>query len=372
LKKILVTGGAGFIGSHIVDELVRKGHNVTIFDSIVEQVHPNRQIPSYLSKDANFVKGDVRDYDALRKVVLCQDVIFHLAALVGVAQSQYEIKQYVNVNVGGTANLLDILVNNDNHVEKVLTITSMTSYGEGMYECDQCGDVHPSVRTLAQIDSSDWRLSCPHCQGKISPIPTNETVRQNCNSIYAITKKTQEEIVLNICMTYGIPSAILKCFNVYGLRQSLSNPYTGVAAIFLNLLNNNQPPVVYEDGLQTRDFVSVHDVVRACMLAMAKDEANYHVFNIASGTSITINEVAILLAKMLCKEIKPTITGKFRKGDIRHCFADIGKVKKTLGFIPQISLESGFKELVEWSAGEETENKFMTAATKLKEMGLVE
>jgi len=378
---VLVTGGAGFIGCFIVDELVDKGYDVIIFDALEPQVHEGKK-PGYLNPKAKFVSGDVRDYELLRKSVLNSDIIFHEAGAVGIGQSQYQIKKYVDVNVCGTANLLDILVNNKHNVNKLIIAASMISYGEGSYECKKCGIVRPKLRTesnsdqdgkanLSFISNRKWEPSCPICQGEIKPIPTVEAAKQYCNSVYAITKKTQEDMVLNIGKTYSIPVVVLRYFNVYGPRQSLSNPYTGVTAIFMSRIKNNNCPVVYEDGLQTRDFISVHDVVKANILAMEKDEANYEIFNVGTGTPITIKRVAEIIAGTYGKDIVPFITNKFRKGDVRHCYADTTKITQKLGFKSSVSFQQGMEELVEWSKDIEAIDKFDIAENELNRRGII-
>lgn len=370
-EKILVTGGAGFIASFLVDALVAKGHEVRIFDNLDQQVHPGGKRPTYLNRDAEFVEGDVRDYDALLKAVDGVEVIFHEAGAVGVGQSQYQIKKYVDVNTGGTANLLDILVNHKNKARKVVVAASMSSYGEGRYSCGKCGLVCPDLRPEEQMERGEWELFCPACRSTLKPVPTDEDKIQLCNSIYAYSKKDQEDMVLNIGKTYKLPVVALRYFNVYGPRQSLSNPYTGVAAIFLSRLKNNNPPVVYEDGLQTRDFISVHDIVRANIMSMESSSGDYQVFNVGSGVPYSIKGIAQTLAELLGKNIQPKIADKFRKGDVRHCFADISRIKEKLGFTPSISFEAGMKELIEWSRDAEAEDKFEQAAAELKERKLI-
>lgn len=369
--KVVVTGGAGFIGSFLVDRLVELGHEVTIFDNLEPQVHPSGRPPEYLNTRATLVQGDVRDYDALRYAIEGQDAVFHLAGAVGVGQSQYEIKRYVDVNTGGTANLLDILVNRGIQLRKLIVAASMSSYGEGCYQCDQHCLVRPHLRSREQMESQQWEPVCPVCAGPIRPIPTPEEAVQYCNSIYAFTKKDQEDMVLNIGRTYSIPSVAVRFFNVYGPRQSLSNPYTGVAAIFMSRIKNNNPPVIYEDGKQTRDFVSVHDIVDALILCMEKPEADYEVFNVGSGNPLTIAGIAERLAKIYGKSILPEITRKFRKGDVRHCFADIRKITDKLGWKPKVSFEQGMLELIEWSRGQEATDKFEQATQELKDRGIV-
>jgi len=370
-KRVLVTGGAGFIGSFIVDELVKKGHAVRIFDNLTEQVHKNSQKPGYLNKEGEFIKGDVKKIDELRKAIQDIDVIFHEAAAVGVGQSMYEIEEYVGSNIMGTANLLHLLANTEHDVKKVLVAASMSSYGEGSYKCDECGDVYPELRTEKQMQTGEWELKCPKCGKTAKPVPTPETKKQDCNSIYAITKKNQEEMVLNVGKAYGIPSVALRYFNVYGPRQSLSNPYTGVAAIFMSRIKNKKQPVVYEDGLQTRDFISVRDIADANIAAMESSSADYETFNVGTQRPISIKQVAEILAKLYKEDIKTNITNKFRKGDVRHCISDISRIKSKLGWKPKISFEQGMKELIEWSKDQEAEDKFEKAAEELKQRGLV-
>jgi dTDP-L-rhamnose 4-epimerase len=368
--KVLVTGGAGFIGSFIADELVRKGHSVAIFDNLEEQVHLGK-IPNYLNKDAEFIRGDVTDRDALKKAVKDADTVIHDAAAVGVGQSMYQIQKYVKTNSLGTAVLLDILANEEHDVKKLIVAGSMSSYGEGSYECEKCGVVEPELRAEQQMMQKDWEVRCPKCNSHAKPAPTKETKKQDVNSIYSLTKKDQEQMCMVVGKAYGIPTVALRYFNVYGPRQSLSNPYTGVAAIFMSRIKNDNAPIVYEDGMQTRDFVSVHDIADANLMAMEKSAADYEIFNVGSGKPIAIKNVAEGLAKLYGKNIKPSITHKFRKGDVRHCFADISKIRSRLGFSPKISFEKGMKELMEWSRHAESIDKFEIAAEELKKHGLV-
>lgn len=368
-RNILVTGGAGFIGSFLVDLLVEEGYKVRILDNLEEQVHFGKK-PSYLNKNAQFIKGDVRDYQTLQKSIKGMDAIFHLAAAVGVAQSNYQIKKYIDSNVGGLANLLDILVNSKHQVKKIIGISSMTGYGEGNYKCAKCGIVRPPLRDEKQLKKKDWHLYCPNCGKGVKPVATDEEALDCPNSIYGLSKTVQQDTLLLIGKIYHIPTVVLRGFNVYGSRQSLSNPYTGVTAIFISRLKNNQPCIVYEDGLQTRDFISVHDVVKAFLLALEKDEANYQMFNIGSGKGTTILEIGQTLSKLLGKSGLIKINQEFRKNDIRHCFADISKAKKILGWKPKITLEQGLKELIEWSEKEKAEDKFSKAQKELQQKGL--
>jgi dTDP-L-rhamnose 4-epimerase len=370
MKTCLVTGGAGFIGSFLVDALIERGHQVKIYDNLDPQVHPGGRVPEYLNNEAEFIQGDVRDYEQLHKALNGVEIVFHKAAAVGVGQSQYQIQHYVDINIGGTANLLDIIANERTQVSKIVVAASMSSYGEGQYACPDCGVVNPPLRSEQQMANQDWEVHCPICQKITHPLPTPEEKRLECNSIYAITKKTQEEMVLNIGQTYGIPAVALRYFNVYGPRQSLSNPYTGVVAIFISRIKHQHPPVVFEDGLQTRDFVSVHDIVRANMLAMEADALSGYC-NIGTGQARTIRGIAETLITLYGRDISPEITCKFRQGDIRHCVADVCKAKTILGYSPQITFEDGMRELIRWSETAESRDKFEEAHQELQRRGLV-
>ena len=374
MKRVLITGGAGFIGSHLCDTLIEKGYKVTVFDSLDRQVHPGGKIPDYLNKKANFVKGDVRNYNKFKDVLVSNDYIFHFAASVGVGQSQYKISKYVDTNISGTANLLDILVNARHKIKKVIIAASMSSYGEGMSKCERCGIFKPELRNISENEikeSEFWEIKCPECENLAVPIPTDEISPLKANSIYAITKKEQEEMSMLIGKTYGIPVVSLRFFNVFGPRQSLSNPYTGVTAIFLSRIKNNNPPVIFEDGLQTRDFIWVGDVVKANILAMESEKANYEIFNVGSGKPVSILEIAKLLIELSGKSIEPVVTYKFRKGDVRHCFADSKKIRRLLGFKIDISLEKGLAMLLNWGKQVEARDGFEKALTELKGKKLV-
>lgn len=368
-KNILVTGGAGFIGSFLVDLLLEKDYKVRILDNLEDQVH-HGQKPAYLNRKAEFIRSDVRNTSDIKKAIKRVDAIFHLASAVGVGQSNYQIKKYVDSNILGTANILDFLVNDKHQVKKFITISSMTGYGEGNYICQKDGVVRPGLREESQLKKKDWNLYCPKCGSLVSPVPTDETALDFPNSIYGFSKKAQQDMTLIIGKLYNIPTVVLRGFNIYGPRQSLSNPYTGVTAIFISRLKNNKQAIVYEDGLQTRDFVSVHDVVRAFVLALEKEEANFQMFNIGSGKGTTILEIGQTLSKLMGKSGLIKVNKSFRKNDIRHCFADISKAKKILGWEPKITLEQGLKELIEWSSTEKAEDKFLEAKKELEEKGL--
>lgn len=372
-KKVLVTGGAGFIGSHIVDELIKRGHTVRVFDSLSEQVHgPNAGIPDYLNKDIEFVKGDVRDEKALKKALDGIEIVFHKAAAVGVGQSMYQIRHYMDVNAVGGATLLDILANNKHSVEKLIVASSMSIYGEGKYECPRCGIVYPKLRPDEQLAKGEWEVHCPRCNSDLKSLPTDESKPLMPMSIYAISKRDHEEMFLAFGFAYTIPTVALRYFNVYGTRQALSNPYTGVAAIFSSRILNNNPPVIYEDGKQSRDFIHVSDIVQANMLAMEKKEADYEVFNVGTGVPQSIAKVADVLIDKLGKKGKviTEIVSKFRKGDIRYCYADISKIKSKLGFVPKIKFEDGVVGLSQWVAQQNAKDGFDQARKELEDRGL--
>lgn len=369
-RNILVTGGAGFIGSFLVDRLIKEKYRVRILDNLEEQVHQGR-IPTYLNKQTEFIKGDVKEFGTFRNALKGIDAVFHLAAAVGVAQSNYQINKYVEINIGGMSNLLDILVNTDHKVKKIITISSMTGYGEGNYSCENCGVVRPPLREEKQLKKEDWNLYCPNCGKLLKPIPTDENALDYPNSVYGLSKKVQQDLLFLISKIYSIPAVVLRGFNVYGPRQSLSNPYTGVTAIFISRLKNNKEVVIYEDGLQSRDFISVHDLVNAFILSLESDEANNQMFNIGSGKGTSILEIAETVSKLLGKPNLIRINGEYRKNDIRHCFADISKAQKYLGWKPEVSLEQGLLELIDWSRKQKAEDMFQDAQKELQQKGLV-
>lgn len=369
--KILVTGGAGFIGSYIVDKLIEAGHEVRIYDNLDRQVHPGCRKPTYLNREAEFIKGDIRDRENLAKAIKGPEIIFHEAACVGIGQSQYEIKKYSDVNIGGTANLFDILAQERHRIKKVLIAASMSSYGEGAYKCPRCGLVDFEIRHEKDLRKKHWEPFCPKCHKPLLAIPTFEDKERIFFSIYALTKKVQEDMGAIFAQTYNFPVISLRYFNAYGPRQALSNPYTGVCAIFISRLKNKKPPIIYEDGRQTRDFISVHDIVRANIMAMKFNNNGFKAYNVGSGRPMAIKDVAIRLAEYMKSNISPQLTQKYRKGDIRHCYADISKIEKDLSFRPQISFDTGMKELLEWAKGIKAEDKFAFMENELLKRGLL-
>jgi dTDP-L-rhamnose 4-epimerase len=371
-KQILITGGAGFVGSHLADGLLAAGHSVRVLDDLTPQVHENGQRPEYLSQNVELIVGDVRDPNRMREVLQGVDVIFHFAATVGVGQSMYEISRYVSVNTQGTAELLQAMLDAKHTPEKLIVASSMSIYGEGRYACSKCGrEAAPSVRPLSQLKAGQWELHCTVCDGVLKPLPTNETKPSEINSVYALSKRDQEQLCLIYGRTYDVPVTALRFFNIYGTRQALSNPYTGVAAVFASRLLNGKAPMVFEDGEQMRDFVSVHDIVRANMLAMERPESNDKVINIGCGKPITIRRVAEILCKALGREdLPPIISNKYRAGDIRHCFADLSEAQRLLGYQPRVTHEEGFQELAIWLAQQEAEDRGDTMLKELSAYGL--
>lgn len=370
MKNILVTGGLGFIGSYITDKLISNGFSVTILDNLSSQVH-HRKIPSYINKKAKFIKGDITKPMDIQKSLQGIDAIYHEAAVVGVAQSMYEIDKYIYNNTLGTARLLDYLANNKHQVKRIIVASSMSAYGEGLYKCKICGLTRPPLRTDKQMSKKHWELNCPICNTLLQPIGISEKQPFNCNSIYAVTKQSQEEMVMIFGKSYSIPTTALRYFNVYGPRQSLSNPYTGVAAIFLSRLINNKPPIIYEDGLQSRDFISVYDIADANVMMLYNEKSYGKVFNLGSGNPITIIKIAETLAYLLNKKIKPIITEKFRSGDVRHCSADINLINKSLRWFPKWNFEQGMKDLIKWSEHEKARDFFDDASKELESKGLL-
>lgn len=369
-KRILITGGAGFVGSHLADGLLRAGHAVRVLDTLTPQVHPNGP-PSYLSRDVELMAGDVRDPNRMKEALRGVDVAFHFAANVGVGQSMYEISRYMSVNTGGTAELLQAILDNKIALDKLIVASSMSIYGEGRYYCSACDKAAaPPVRTTAQLKAGEWDPHCGCCGSVLEPRPTDETKPSEINSFYALSKRDQEEMCLIFGRTYGLPVTALRFFNIYGTRQALSNPYTGVAAIFASRLLNGQAPLVFEDGEQMRDFVSVHDIVRANMLAMEQPKSNGEVINIGSGQPVSILRVAEMLAGSLNSSIAPVVTRKYRAGDIRHCYADLTKARALLGYEPKVTHEEGFSELAGWLSKQQAEDRAETMLKELSAYGL--
>jgi dTDP-L-rhamnose 4-epimerase len=368
-RSVLITGGAGFIGSHLADALLTRGDHVRVLDNLSPQVHgDNAQRPAYLSSDVELHVGDVRDDTAVRRALDGIDVVYHLAALVGVGQSMYQVRDYTAVNVVGTAVLLEALI--ERPVERLVVASSMSIYGEGLYRAADGGMVAGRERPLDQLRRAEWELR-DEAGAMLEPVPTPESKTPSLSSVYALTKYDQECLCLMIGRAYGIPAVALRFFNVYGTRQALSNPYTGVLAIFASRLLNGNAPLIFEDGMQQRDFVSVHDVAQACVLAAASDAVVGHALNIGSGRAWSVREIAQRLARVMGRsDIDAQITGKYRVGDIRHCFADVTAAREALGYTPQIELDDGLRELAGWLEGQAALDRVDQASRELAVRGL--
>jgi len=371
---VVVTGGAGFIGSHLVDALLAEGHEVRVLDSLESQVHgTSGKPPGYLNRKAEFVQGRIDDPEALQRVLPGVDVIFHQAAIVGVGQSMYDIHRYVEGNTGATASMLEYLVHHPElRPRKLIVASSMSIYGEGGYLDTEGNQLNPRLRSRVQLEGHQWEI-VDESGNEAIPIGTNEDKPLFPTSVYAVTKRDHEELCLSVGYAYKIPTVALRYFNVYGPRQALSNPYTGVGAIFGARLLNGKPPLIFEDGRQSRDFVHVSDIVKANILAMKRDEANYRAINIGTGTSTSILEMAELLINHLGYSGQSVILGKFREGDIRHCYADISIARQLLGYEPKVSLGEGIKELVQWVSTQQGVVDGTDQATEeLRKWGLTE
>lgn len=367
-KKVLITGGAGFIGSHLADELLREGYQVRAFDCLSSQVHgehPER--PAYLNEEVELVVGDVRDVSAVERALSGVDAVFHFAARVGVGQSMYELTEYTSTNNLGTAVLLQALT--ERPVERLIVASSMSIYGEGLYRGTNGSLVAGKERSAEALRARKWELT--GSDGRpLTPVPTPEQKPPILASVYALSKFDQERMCMLVGGAYGIPTVALRFFNVYGPRQALSNPYTGVLAIFAARLLNGKAPIIFEDGRQQRDFISVHDVARACVFALESDAAPGRAINIGSGRPYTVAEIAERMGQVLGMRIEPEITYKYRVGDVRHCFADISLAREVLGYEPEVTLEQGLSELAEWLEGGAPEDHFGEARRELVKRGL--
>jgi len=368
--KILVTGGAGFVGSHLVDALLREGHEVRVLDSLDPQVHgPDAERPAYLDPKAELVVGDIRDRKAVGRALSDVDVVFHQAAAVGVGQSMYEMERYVSVNSVGAAVLLEEIVARKDRIRKMLVASSMSIYGEGAYR-DPAGQVvAPSLRGEEALAARRFEME-DASGAPLEAMPTPEDKPLAPTSIYAVTKRDHEEMFLSVGAAYAIPTVALRYFNIYGTRQSLSNPYTGVMAIFSSRLLNRNKPMIFEDGLQTRDFVHVSDIVRANLLALQQEAADGRTYNVGTGRPTSVLAVAELLAEQLDFADPPEVVGKYRAGDIRHCYADISRIRKELGFEPRVTLEDGMRELLTWLRSQAADDRVEAAARELEARGL--
>ena len=375
-NNILITGGAGFIGSNIALKLIEKGYNVTVLDSLSKQIHgdnPETTSPLYLSiKDkVNFVKGSVFSREDWIKVLPGQNAIIHLAAETGTGQSMYEIEKYVNTNIGGTALMLDILTNTKHCVKRVVVAESRAIYGEGKYHCPKCGDVYPSERKDEDMAKGDFECKCPKCGGEVKLVATTEDSAIHPSSVYGIGKQVQGQLVHLVCKSIGVDSVSFRYQNVYGPGQSLSNPYTGILSIFSTRIKNGNGINIFEDGKETRDFVYIDDVVDATILGLEVPEANGHVFNVGTGVATDVLTVANTLCEKYGINVPITVSGNYRLGDIRHNYADITAARKILGFEPKWNFSDGIEQFTRWVNLQNVhEDKYEASIEEMKKKGL--
>jgi dTDP-L-rhamnose 4-epimerase len=369
--RVLVTGGAGFIGSHLADRLLAEGHEVRVLDNLDPQVHPSGRRPGYLDDAVELQVGDVRHHEAVGRALEGIDTVVHFAAAVGVGQSMYEIERYTSVNAIGAAVVLEEAVARRDRIRKLLVASSMSIYGEGQYRNPRTGEsgIAPGIRPESQLAARGWDLVAED-GGALEPEPTAETKPLRPTSVYAVSKRDHEELFLAVGAAYGIPAVALRFFNVYGERQALSNPYTGVAAIFSSRLLNDRAPLVFEDGNQTRDFVDVRDLVRGCSLALADGGADGRAVNLGTGVPTSVLDVGRTIARGLDKEIEPEIVEQYRAGDIRHCYADTRLAQELLGFRSEIAFEDGMRDLLAWLEGQRAEDAVDAAREALVARGL--
>lgn len=376
MKNVLVTGGAGFIGSNITLKLLDKGYQVTVLDSLSKQIHglqPSSTSPLYrkIKDKVKFIQGDVCCRDDWEKALDNIDYVIHLAAETGTGQSMYEIKKYVDTNIGGTALLLDILTNTHHHVKRVVVAESRAIYGEGKYRCPLCGDVYPLERKDEDMAKGDFECKCPKCGRNVNLVATTEDSAIHPSSVYGIAKQVQGQLVHLVCKAIGVESVSFRYQNVYGPGQSLSNPYTGILSIFSTQIKNHHGLNIFEDGKETRDFVYIDDVADATILGMEVPEANGHVFNIGTGTAIDVLTVAQTLCDKYKIHVPIKISGNYRLGDIRHNFADISLARKILGFKPKWSFSDGISEFAKWVNEQEIyEDKYENSIIEMQKKGL--
>jgi len=370
--KVLITGGAGFIGSHLSDLLIEKGYKVRALDSLDPQVHgENAGRPDYLHPEVELIVGDVRNHADVERALDGCGMLVHFAAAVGVGQSMYRMEHYTSVNSLGTAVVLEEAVKRQKSLRKMLVASSMSIYGEGMYSCDDCGSFAPELRPLQQLVQRSWEVKCPECGKPARPVPVPETKPLFPTSVYAVNKRSQEEMFLAVGQAYEIPTVAMRFFNVYGTRQALSNPYTGVGAIFASRLLNDNPPVVFEEGLQSRDFIHVRDLARACVMALENSSSDFKTINVGTGKPTSILEIGRTIAKELGKTTDNFIVkNQFRAGDIRHCFADTSRAEKILGFKAEIEFSSGVRDLCQWVSTCTSADLVDQATDELEERGL--
>lgn len=376
-KKILISGGAGFIGSNLALYLIEKGYEVTVLDNLSEQIHgtdPGTTSPLFISirDKVNFIKGTVTSADDWNKAIHDNEVIVHLAAETGTGQSMYQIKKYTDVNIGGTALMLDILANNKNSVTKVVVASSRAIYGEGKYLSKELGAVYPEHRLAKEMDTGNFEVTYPGTTESLQLVATDEESKIHPTSVYGITKQNQEQMVMTVCPSIGIAPVAFRYQNVYGPGQSLSNPYTGILSIFSTLIKNNKPINIFEDGKESRDFVYIDDVVKATCMGIEKEEANGQVFNVGTGKAIPVLEVANVLVKYYGAGVPLRVSGNYRLGDIRHNYADTTKIENLLSFKPEYDFETGLKRFTDWVNSQQVQqSKYEDSINEMRSKGLL-
>jgi len=371
VSRVLVTGGAGFIGSHLVDALLAAGEEVRILDNLDPLAHPSGQPPVHLDPAADLRVGDLRDPGDVGAALDGVDRVFHLGGIVGNGESMVNVRKAIDSNAGGTATLLEAVIARRETIRRIVVASSMVVYGEGAYRCAEHGVVMPGVRPVAQLRERRWEPLCPRCGSETAPVALTEEKPLRPISVYGIGKRDTEELALVLGEAYGFEAVALRYLNVYGPRQALANPYTGVAAIFSSRLLGGEPPRVFEDGRQIRDLVHVADIVAATRAAMEAPRAPGHAFNVATGRRVEIGELAARLCELLGPGTEPDVTGEYRAGDIRHCFADPTRARDLLGFEARRKLEDGLPELVEWVARQSVTESGDAALESLRRAGLV-
>ncbi len=371
-KKVLITGGAGFIGSNLALKLIDKGYKVTVLDNLSEQIHgEDSTLYSSIKDKVNFIKGDVRNKEDWYTALKNQDIVIHLAAETGTGQSMYEVQKYVDVNINGTAIFLDYLVNETHTIEKVIVASSRAIYGEGKYNCELHGAVYPTERNERDLSLGDFEPKCPICNNTVTICATDEESKIHPSSVYGITKQNQEQMVLNVCKSKNIAAVAYRYQNVYGPGQSLKNPYTGILSIFSTQIRNGNDINIFEDGMESRDFVYINDVVTATIMGVEMQEANYQVFNVGSGVATTVLEVAKQLKQNYNSNIEIKVSGNFRLGDIRHNYASLSKIKEKLNFSPAFTFEKGVGLFVDWVKSQEIqEDTYQKSIDEMKAKGL--
>lgn len=376
-QKILITGGAGFIGSNLALHLLEKGHEVTVLDNLSEQIHgtdPDTSSPLFISirDKVKFSKGTVTSVDDWNKAIKDNDTIVHLAAETGTGQSMYQIQKYTEVNIGGTAIMLDMLANNKTSVKKVVIASSRAIYGEGKYLSKELGAVYPGHRLANDMDAGNFEVTYPGTKEPLQLVATDEDSKIHPSSVYGITKQNQEQMVMTVCPSIGIAPVAFRYQNVYGPGQSLSNPYTGILSIFSTLIKNNKPINIFEDGKESRDFVYIDDVVKATTLGIEKEEANGEIFNVGTGKAIPVSVVADLLVKYYGATVPVKVSGNYRLGDIRHNYADTSKIEKLLSFKPEYDFETGLQRFTNWVNSQQVQqSKYEDSINEMRSKGLL-